>query len=309
MNYFSEKDFIKILSSVWTHELPFPRVVGKKVQSGREIEFAKSSIHLGSFRKVAACRKLTRGTEKSWISTNVYVKKFDFFKKTEYTFDRGEDPRLFIFKNQPHVMVQAFNENQRDIDISITNLKNGVEYCLNAPFGFNGKNWVPFEQNGEQYFLYSLSPLVVLKLNSSKNKVRLEAINRVENFRPKWEHDLEESIGVFRGGSPALPVSEGLLFGFTHAINPAGDIHAHRLGYFSLKFPQLILNHIYLTDYLAGFLIDPYGLQIKKNKVLVDGTMAMGDIHETDSFIYNFRMIFDLSQLKSYLCGRKGEDE
>ena len=70
------------------------------------------------------------------------------------------------------------------------------------------------------------------------------------------------------------------------------------------------LNHIFLTEYKEKFLIDAYGLQIANGQVLLDGTMAIGDIHDLDSQIFNFRMYFDLSQVKALLgIGGRDNDE
>jgi hypothetical protein len=132
----------------------------------------------------------------------------------------------------------------------------------------------------------------------------LEKLNIPEKFNPAWEHNLEESIGIYRGGSPALQISPDKFFGFSHAINPNQDIHAHRLGIYSLTMSDQRLDHEFLTEYKEKFLVDPYGLQIANNQVIVDGSMAIDDIHEIESTIFNFRMYFKLSDVNSLF--RKG---
>jgi hypothetical protein len=225
------------------------------------------------------------------------LKKFLNFSKIEVEF--GEDPRLFVYSNQAHVMIQIFDDFKKDIDIHILNLETGQRFNLHSPFGFNGKNWVPFEFKGELHFLYALSPKVVLVLREYGNGNSLEKLSFPEKFNPVWEHDLEGSIGIYRGGSPALQISNDEFFGFSHAINPNQDIHAHRLGIYSLTMSDQSLKHEFLTEYKEKFLIDAYGLQIVNDQVFMDGSMAIGDIHEIESRIFNFRMYFNLSDVKS----------
>jgi hypothetical protein len=300
--------FKNLLMSVWNNALPFPTLNGEIIQSGKDVRFAKSSLEFSYTRKVVAWRNLIRGTGHSWITTEVRLHDWHGLRRFSTTYDRGEDPRLFVFQKSPHVMVQVFNQEKKDIEILIRNIDSGNEFRLESPFGFNGKNWVPFEFDAELYFLYSLSPLVVLRLKDYGKANRLEKLNEVKGFNPKWEHDLDESIGVYRGGSPALKINSNNIFGFTHAINPEGDIHAHRLGFFSLSIPNFRLEHSYLTNYKPDFLIDPYGMQIRDGNVLLDGTMAVGDIHLPESQIYNFRMRFELDSLKRFFKERSSDN-
>lgn len=300
--------FENLLRSVWNNALPFPTLTGEKVQTGKDVRFAKSSLEFRSLRKVSACRNLIRGADHSWITTDVRLHDWHGLRRLSTTYVRGEDPRLFIFQKNPHVMVQVFKEEKKDIEIIIRNIDSGYEFRLESPFGFNGKNWVPFEINSELYFLYSLSPLIVLQLKDYGKSNQLEKLNDVKNFNPKWEHDLVESIGIYRGGSPALKINSNNIFGFSHAINPDADIHAHRLGIFSLSMLDFRLEHDYLTNYEPDFLIDPYGLQIRNGKVLLDGTMAVGDIHIPESLIYNFRMRFELDSLKQFFKEKSSDN-
>ena len=295
------------LKEIWRGVLPFPRIKGDRVQIGSNFEFAKSSIKVKRFQEFTAWRSLTRGKEPSWISTNAFIQMRNFLNSSKTKVDFGEDPRLFIFANQAHAMIQIFDEGKIDIEVCILNLETGLSFSLHSPFGFNGKNWVPFEFMGELHFLYALSPKVILVLREYGNGYSLEKLNFPEKFNPVWEHNLEESIGIYRGGSPAIQISSDKFCGFSHAINPNQDIHAHRLGIYSLTMSDQGLNHIFLTEYREKFLIDAYGLQIANGKVLMDGSMAIGDIHEIDSKIFNFRMYFELSQVEA-LFGIGGRD-
>lgn len=303
--------FDNLLKDAWTNLLPYPQIRGYAVQTGSKVEFAKSRLKNKRFEEFTACRSLTRGEEPSWVSTKVLIRSQKFLNTFEEEINYGEDPRLFNFRNEPHAMIQIFDESKRDIEIRILNLKNGLKFNLHSPFGFNGKNWVPFEFQSKLHFLYALSPKVILVLREYGDGNSLEKINFIEKFNPVWEHNLEESIGIYRGGSPALQIEPNNYFGFSHAINPDHDIHAHRLGIFSLTMPDQVFTHRYLTEYKESFLVDAYGLQITKGQVLLDGTMALGDIHEIDTRIFNFRMYFKLSQVKALfgIGGRKNDDK
>lgn len=301
------QNFENQLREIWRDVLPFPRVKGDRVQIGPDVEFAKSRLKVRRFQEFTAWRSLTRGKEPSWISTKAFIQLRNFLNSSKIKLDFGEDPRLFIFANQAHAMIQIFDESKKDIEVRLLNLVTGASFSLHSPFRFNGKNWVPFEFKGELHFLYALSPKVILVLREYGNGYSLEKLNFPENFYPVWEHNLEESIGIYRGGSPALQISRDKFFGFSHAINPNQDIHAHRLGIYSLTMSDQRLNHIFLTEYKEKFLIDAYGLQIANGQVLMDGTMAIGDIHEIDSQIFNFRMYFELSQVEA-LLGIGGRD-
>ena len=303
----TSRAFDSLLKDVWTNLLPYPQIRWYEVQTGSKVKFAKSRLRNRRFEEFTAWRSLIRGQEPSWVSTKVLIKSQRFLHSFEKEINYGEDPRLFKFRNEPHAMIQIFDESERDVQIRILNLKNGLMFDLHSPFGFNGKNWVPFEFQGRLHFLYALSPKVILVLRKYGDGNSLEKINSIEKFNPVWEHNLEESIGIYRGGSPALQIEPNNYFGFSHAINPEHDIHAHRLGIFSLTMPDQVLTHRYLTEYKESFLVDAYGLQKTKGQVLLDGSMAIGDIHDLDSQILNFRMYFELSQVKA-LLGIGGRD-
>ena len=301
--------FESLLKDVWTNLLPYPQIRGYEVQTGSKVEFAKSRLRSRSFEEFIAWRSLVRGQEPSWVSTKVLIKSQKFLNSFQEEINYGEDPRLFNFRNEPHAMIQIFDQSKRDIEIRIINLKNGHKFNLHSPFGFNGKNWVPFEFHGKLHFLYALSPKVILVLREYGDGNSLEKINFIEKFNPVWEHNLEESIGIYRGGSPALQIETNIFCGFSHAINPDYDIHAHRLGIFSLRMPDQDFTHRYLTKYKENFLIDAYGLQVTKRRVLLDGSMAIGDIHEIDSKIFNFRMSFELPNVKALLDTGGGNND
>lgn len=300
-SYRKYKFFENTLKEIWKNSIPFPRIKWYDMQTGSEVEFAKSTLNLNTFKKITASRALSRTDEPSWISTKVVVQRSNFLNSARSEFVFAEDPRLFIFRSEPHAMIQTFKEEKMDVEISILNLHDGRRFSLSSPFGFNGKNWVPFEFNGALYFLYALSPLVIFVLEEYGNGNSLKTLNKPVGFKPKWDHDLLHSIGIYRGGSPAIGLESDKIFGFSHGINPDLDIHAHRLGVYSLKMPECTLKHEYLTQYKENFLIDAYGLQKRNGQVLLDGSMSLGDIHEIDSTICNFRMHFDFSQVKILL--------
>ena len=304
MNKESQKyeEILNVFKSSWSNQLTLPEVQIVESQDSRTVKFAMSELrNFSNFEIVKAWRNLERSDSKSWESTSVSIKRRKWIHMSEIEFPRGEDPRLFKHQNEVYAMVQKFNEDLADISITLINMTSGERTDLISPLGFNGKNWVPISVQNDLYFAYSLDPVVIQKLDAKTQ--RLELLNKIENFAPKWDHDLEKSIGLIRGGTPALYQSDvQSAVGFSHSINPEIDLHAHRMGVYLLNFSTRELKHVYLTNYFPGLLVDSYGLQEVSGHFVVDGTMALGDIHEQDSRILNFRFRFSKREVLDLLC-------
>jgi len=296
-----EKKVLNNFFIAWNNRIPIVEIKCTYVGSGEKIKFAKSSLKISRKDPTwMSWRNLERKNLNSWDTTSVTLRKKTRFKFKDYTFDKGEDPRLFTFLGEAYVLVQKFDANKSDIEISVIRCDDLTLNRLVSPLGFNGKNWVPFEYKNELYFFYSLNPIVVLK--KSSDSPALKIIKGQDDFEPKWEHDLSKSIGLIRGGSPGiyLPESNKVL-GFSHAINPNEDLHAHRLGIYWVDLNSFQFKHHYLTDYFPSFLIDPYGLRRIDNQIVVEGSMAQGDIHLPDSTILNFEIKFMLDDVVKLL--------
>jgi len=259
----------------------------------KTIAFAKSFADLNG-TKITAHRKLERSSKPSWETTSAVVE----LPFKVLIFDRGEDPRLFIYNGQNWVMIQKFIPTDKDIEITIYNLETDELYNLQSPLGFNGKNWVPYEHEYNLFFIYSLEPFVVMKANFVENNIVLTMEKQEKGFNPIWEHDPLHSIGWVRGGTPALKVPNKEYFvGFSHSININNDIHAHTFGIYLFNPRTFCIQHKQLSKYLPNLLMDPYGLRILKKKCEVDISIGILDIHDPSSTVANITFNLDISDI------------
>ena len=115
-------------------------------------------------------------------------------------------------------------------------------YKINSPFKFNGKNWIPLSGLNSLIFIYSVYPLIILKV-VNLNKGRMKVINKIEKgIKPRWERYIESTFcGSKRGGSPVVKVNNYTYLGIGHSTE-----------YFNSKFKFIGSSHkayVYLFDF------------------------------------------------------------
>jgi len=130
----------------------------------------------------------------------------------------GEDPRAFNLLGMPACFAIRFNgmtgqfipqvffnnDGWNTIALSITdNL-----IC--------GKNWMPFVYNEEVYFVHSVSPFRLLKMNGDTVSTVFE--QSVESDRLAFD-----SYPTLRGGCNALQVDENTVLGFGHTTKSTSN--------------------------------------------------------------------------------------
>jgi hypothetical protein len=286
-----KRSFNKLLKSALHKSFKFEDIIISDYQIQLEtIAFAKSFANLNGER-ITAYRNLERSNRPSWETTNVTVS----LRNTELVFERGEDPRLFTYNSQNWIMIQKFIPAQKDIDIVIYNLETNKSFSLQSPLGFNGKNWVPYENDSNLYFIYSLEPFVVMKANFAVNEVDLIMVKEEKNFKPTWEHDPAHSVGWVRGGTPALKVpNKEYYVGFSHSINNNHDIHCHTFGMYLFNPRTFEIQHAQLSKYTPNLLIDPYGLRLSEKECEIDISIGLFDIHDSSSTVVNVTYILDI---------------
>ncbi len=269
--------------------------------------FQKELVHFAYSRiKVKgstffATRILLRNGFNPWESTSVMFGERRKKGRTEPEVQRGEDPRLFSFQGQPWVQYQIYNPIKSDVEIYIQNIQSKQRYQLISPLGFNGKNWIAFVKDEELHFVYSLEPFVVFKAEFlNYQEIKLSKLFSPINFTPRWETDFENSIGRIRGGSPAVLVGNSFI-GFTHQVYEGHNYAFHTLGCFSMTLSGQTIKFVPLSRFKSGFLIDPYGLSLKKSKMVIDCSVVEGDLHLPSSNICNLRLTLNTAELLRFI--------
>ena len=89
-----------------------------------------------------------------------------------------EDLRIFFWKSELWALSNACNFELQTNVMALQRISAGriVEnYYIRSPFSIaREKNWMPFVQEDRLYAVYSLNPLVVLEIDKSGSKVKLE---------------------------------------------------------------------------------------------------------------------------------------
>jgi hypothetical protein len=270
------------------------------------VRFAYSEIELGQ-SCYFAFRDLSRMGNNPWDATKVvYGNKS--LKKENSLILQGEDPRLFFFKQEPWIYFQIYNSVKSDVEIRIRNLLTNTELLLHSPFDFNGKNWVPFEKDEQLHFIYSLEPLVILRLIiDEEGSPKLQQVLSSKKFTPSWKTDFDNSIGRVRGGTPAVKFHKNVI-GFTHEVHDIPNYQFHSLGLFMLNLESFKLHLIPISKMVPGFLIDPYGIKLSRNKVSLFCSVVEGDLHLQNSNVANIVISFQLKKLAKFLL-KTGEME
>jgi hypothetical protein len=132
---------------------------------------------------------------------------------------RGEDPRLFYYKNDLYCITWPWPHNG-DWNMFLVNVSTGKVRSLKFP-DYKGKNWVPVIENGKLYIIHSFQPLVMLEIIGDQCLYRCGTANK--------------TISEYRGGSNAIS-NNGIIKGFGHrTIN--GDRHS--IFYYQIENDQI----------------------------------------------------------------------
>ena len=184
-------------------------------------------------------------------------------------------------------------------------------YKIHSPFKFNGKNWIAMSGLNSLIFIYSVYPLIILKV-VNLNKGRMKVINKIEKgIKPRWERYIESTFcGSKRGGSPVVKVNNYTYLGIGHSTE-----------YFNSKFKFLGSKHkayVYLFDfkknnYYTNYLtrnpfswVDSYGAELinKGNKIRFHFSFSTNYVGHILSKIYLFNV--ELDKKKLVKIARKG---
>lgn len=222
-------------------------------------------------------------------------------------FKNGSDPKLFKYKNKILLNFQRCGKYKRGVDceICLYDLHLNKVYKIYSPFKFNGKNWIPISGLNSLIFIYSVYPLVILKV-VNLNKGRMKIINKIEKpIKPSWNtKDIALSfVGSKRGGSPVVKVNNYTYLGIGHSTE-----------YFNSKYKFLGSKHkayVYLFDfkknnYYTNYLtnnqlswLDCFGAELinKGNKIRFDFSISSNFVSHILSNIYLFDVKLDKRKL------------
>ena len=169
--------------------LNFPKInLLYKSKFNKDLKFWLSSVTLKD-KKFTSYRLTPRYFlyYKGYLETSLTSVKFISNNKKK-TFNYAEDPKLFVYKNKILLYFQKKHKLRRDCEIFLYDPNSNKTYKINSPFNFNGKNWVPISGLNSLIFVYSIDPLVILKV-VDLNKGKMKAITKVKKgFKPGWNN-------------------------------------------------------------------------------------------------------------------------
>ena len=191
-----------------------------------------------------------------------------------------DDPKLFNYRNRIFLYFQRpFRyKGKADCEICLYDPHLNKVYKIYSPLKFNGKNWIPMSGLNSLIFIYSVYPLIILKV-VNLNKGRMKVINKIEKgIKPSWNtKDIALSfVGSKRGGSPVVKVNNYTYLGIGHSTEYCnskykflGSKHKAFLYLFDFKKNNYYTN--YLTNNQLGWL-DCIGAELinKGNKIRLD---------------------------------------
>ena len=131
-----------------------------------------------------------------------------------------EDPRVFSYKNNNYILVNAIGINSiRNMYLINIEKKSVVQLKVinnNHMNTIDQKNWSPYIYNNKLYFIYSFMPLVILEtINIEDGYVKLVKGNEEDQSNLNKNNDDK----IF-GSTPLIPYQDGNYICFTHTRNP-----------------------------------------------------------------------------------------
>lgn len=156
---------------------------------------------------------------------------------------RGEDARIFTFDNQLYFISWEWVEVKKRVDIFIFNLTKGKKiYLKTEKIKHIGKNWTFVKYNNNPYIIYSVDPLILLKIDLDSGK--LENYNGNPNLI---------SITEYRGGACAVQEDKNIIGLGHYSINSKH----HKIFFYQNNLSNL--NHKEMITYNWNGVCDPYG--------------------------------------------------
>ena len=191
-----------------------------------------------------------------------FFRYYKFFSKDQVTyvelvlnnkkklFVNAERPLFFKNKNKIFLYFEKGSTTKIDNLIYLYDVYLKKTYKISSPFNFNGKNWIPVSGLKSLVFVYSIDPLVILKVTDLK-KGKMKAITKIkQGFKPEWDtRDIDTTfVGSKRGGSPVVKVGKNQYLGIGHStkwffkiIKQFGSTQRAYIYYFDFKKKIIII--------------------------------------------------------------------
>ena len=279
-----------------------------KSKFNKKVKFALSSIFFKG-KKIITYRSF----ERSFFSKTTDKTSVIFCSNgRNKEFKHGNDPKLFKYRNKILLYFQKTFKGRLDCEICLYDSQLNKVYKINSPLKFNGKNWIPISGLNSLIFIYSVYPLIILKV-VNLNKGRMKVINKIEKgIKPSWNtKDIALSfVGSKRGGSPVVKVNNYTYLGIGHSTEYfnskykfLGSKHKAYVYLFDFKKNNYYTN--YLTSNQLGWL-DCFGAELinKGNKIRFDFSFSSNCTLHILSNIYLFEV--ELDKRKLIKIARKG---
>ena len=214
----------------------------------------------------------------------------------------AEDARVFQFAEKLYLYYQvSFVRDNGSLDCRIHVFEpiSSETWEVRSALNFNGKNWIPFEKSGELYFIYSLEPLILLKVKKwRRGFIEAEVFYDQSSMRSSklvWG-DEKGFFGSIRGGSQLIEVQHNIYLGFTH-ITPEKILKfSHQAGVILFNFTEMSFQHFELTKLTPGLLVDPFGIEVENSKVRMFYSYSINNPHEFTSTVGSSSALFDISR-------------
>jgi len=293
-------------------KLPGKIIEIRDLNYGHTIEFAYSDIVSQGGIKYHATRIINRiksadlTTQDEGIKWGSRDNKKDSLQTRKYMIRHGEDPRLFFHgENAFMYFIEYEDSKASDCKNYIVDLEKNLQSELRSLTQFSGKNWIPFSLNPEIYFIYSLEPLSVLKLEKKGDYFQIVAQSNQEKFTKAHWGDDKKIFSQIRGGTPFIRVSENEYLSLTH-ITPTGHFKGqHRIGalLFELKSGKFI--HATLSrNLIPNQGLDPFSIMNKigeNTQIQVWLSSVLGNLHEETSFSQSFLISFETQRIVEFV--------
>lgn len=133
---------------------------------------------------------------------------YDFGQREHWKVSTAQDPRLFAVNEQYYMLYNdaVHDKKRREMFLAKINVDKSqlqvselqlLEYAPGKRQ--DQKNWMPLVYNNDIYFIYSIDPHIVLRLD----KDQLHSIPTLNNnIQSQWPY------GIIRGGTPAVYVND-----------------------------------------------------------------------------------------------------
>jgi hypothetical protein len=192
-----------------------------------------SGIYVGNEKFIVSVRGW-HGNIRSWDGKNVlFIAKLRFDENIPIR-EHGniirilpdpdvEDARLFIWREEMWILCNGLNDtNKRHMFLVKINDAGGfftggipIELCSVDSQNFE-KNWSPFIMNNELYFVYSITPFVILKYDENSERC-IKATFGINNFFQELSSYYFNNLHI-RCGTPFLSLEKNEWIGIGHSV-------------------------------------------------------------------------------------------